>query len=133
MLRLDLTNAKTFLPEDWLDSRLPGLEQARTMLAEHNGPGGDFTGWVTLPRDYDREELGRIKKAADKIRSDSQVLVVIGIGGAPLGAPAGLQLLRTAGPTAAANRTRGLFSRPPPSPPAPRDPLSPTRGDGVSA
>ena len=110
MLRLDLTNAKTFLPEDWLDSRLPGLEQARTMLAEHNGPGGDFTGWVTLPRDYDREELGRIKKAADKIRSDSQVLVVIGIGGSYLGARAVIELMTSADHRLADNGIEVFFA-----------------------
>ena len=49
MLKLDLSNATPFLPEDWLTSRLDALEQARTMLAEHNGPGGEFTGWVRLP------------------------------------------------------------------------------------
>lgn len=110
MLRIDLTNAKTFLPEGWLDSRLPGLEQARTMLAEHNGPGGDFTGWVTLPRDYDREELGRIKRAADKIRSDSQVLVVIGIGGSYLGARAVIELMTSADHRLADNGIEVFFA-----------------------
>ena len=63
------------------------------MLAHHNGPGGDFTGWVTLPRDYDKEEFARIKAAAEKIRRQSQVLVVIGIGGSYLGARAVIELL----------------------------------------
>ena len=63
------------------------------MLAEHNGPGGDFTGWVTLPRDYDKEEFARIKAAAKKIKEQSEVLVVIGIGGSYLGARAVVELL----------------------------------------
>ena len=86
MLKLDLSNAQGFLPQDWLDRRLPALEQAHRQVLEGNGPGGDFTGWVTLPRDYDSAELVRIKAAAEKIRSDSDVLVVIGIGGSYLGA-----------------------------------------------
>ena len=96
MLNIDLSNAKTFLPADFLDARLSRLERARTMLAEHNGPGGDYTGWVTLPRDYDKDELGRIKAAAQKIRSDSQVLVVVGIGGSYLGARAVVELMTSA-------------------------------------
>ena len=69
MLKLDLSNAQGFLPQDWLDRRLPALEQAHRQVLEGNGPGGDFTGWVTLPRDYDSAELVRIKAAAEKIRS----------------------------------------------------------------
>ena len=110
MLKLDLTNAKSFLPADWLTSRLPGLEQARTMLWDHSGPGGDYTGWVTLPRDYDREELDRIKRAADKIRSDSQVLVVIGIGGSYLGARAVVELMTSADHKLADNGVEIFFA-----------------------
>ena len=84
MLKLDLSNASSFLPQDYLTSRMDALEKARVMLAEHNGPGGDFTGWVTLPRDYDKEEFARIQAAAKRIQQQSQVLVVIGIGGSYL-------------------------------------------------
>ena len=80
MLTLNLTNADSFLPSDYLTSRKPRLEQAAEMLATHSGPGGDFTGWVTLPRDYDKEEFARIQAAARKIQKQSQVLVVIEIG-----------------------------------------------------
>ena len=96
MLKLDLSNAQGFLPQDWLDRRLPALEQAHRQVLEGNGPGGDFTGWVTLPRDYDSAELVRIKAAAEKIRSDSDVLVVIGIGGSYLGARAVIELMSSA-------------------------------------
>ena len=93
MIELDLSKLEGFLPRDYLEQRCEGLERAADMLAHHNGPGGDFTGWVTLPRDYDKEEFARIKAAAEKIRRQSQVLVVIGIGGSYLGARAVIELL----------------------------------------
>ncbi|RHR08185.1 glucose-6-phosphate isomerase [Pseudoflavonifractor sp. AF19-9AC] len=95
MLSLDVSQAASFLPQDYLTSRQPALEKAASMLANHDGPGGDFTGWVYLPRDYDKEEFARIQAAAEKIRKQSQVLVVIGIGGSYLGARAVIDLLRS--------------------------------------
>ncbi|HIW92972.1 MAG TPA: glucose-6-phosphate isomerase [Candidatus Flavonifractor merdipullorum] len=95
MIQLDLNNATSFLSQDWLTSRQDRLEKARVMLEEGNGPGGDFTGWVHLPRDYDKVEFARIQKAADKICTDSQALVVVGIGGSYLGARAVVELLRS--------------------------------------
>ena len=93
MLKLDLSKVAAFLPEDYLASRLDGLTKGADMLANHNGPGGDFTGWVYLPRDYDKDEFARIKAAAKKIKEQSEVLVVIGIGGSYLGARAVVELL----------------------------------------
>ena len=93
MLTLDLSKLNGFLPQDYLSSREEALREAARMLAEHNGPGGDFTGWVTLPRDYDKEEFARIQAAAKRIQQQSQVLVVIGIGGSYLGARAVIELL----------------------------------------
>ena len=93
MLNLDLSKLSGFLPDDYAAARQAGLEKAASMLANHNGPGGDFTGWVALPRDYDKEEFARIKAAAKKIQQQSQVLVVIGIGGSYLGARAVIDLL----------------------------------------
>ena len=95
MLSLDVSKAASFLPQDYLTSRQPALEKAASMLANHDGPGGDFTGWVYLPRDFDKEEFARIQAAAEKIRKQSQVLVVIGIGGSYLGARAVIDLLRS--------------------------------------
>jgi len=63
------------------------------MLRDGSGAGGAFTGWVNLPRDYDKEEFSRIEKAAARIRQDSEALVVIGIGGSYLGARAVIDLL----------------------------------------
>ena len=71
------------------------LKEAWAKLDQGNGLGGEFTGWVHLPRDYDREEFARIEKAAEKIKKDSEVLVVIGIGGSYLGARAVIELLRS--------------------------------------
>ncbi len=98
MLKINVANATQFMSDSWLDGRLAALGTAHNYLMEGNGPGGDFTGWVNLPRDYDKEEFARIEKAAQKIRSDSQVLVVIGIGGSYLGARAVMELLTSADP-----------------------------------
>ena len=95
MLECNVSNTTPFLPEDWLTSRLPALERARAMLEKGDGPGGAFTGWVHLPRDYDKGEFSRIQAAAERIRGDSQALVVIGIGGSYLGARAVVELLRS--------------------------------------
>ena len=95
MLKLDLSKLNGFIPEDYAASRQAGLEKAASMLANHDGPGGDFTGWVYLPRDYDKEEFARIKAAAKKIQEQSEVLVVIGIGGSYLGARAVVELLNS--------------------------------------
>ena len=67
---------------------------ARELLVSKTGAGNDFLGWIDLPVDYDKEEFDRIKKAAAKIQSDSEVLLVIGIGGSYLGARAAIEFLR---------------------------------------
>jgi len=95
MLKFDKSNLAGFLPEDWLNQQIPALENAHAMLKRGDGEGGEFTGWVHLPRDYDKQEFSRIKAAAAKIRRDSQALVVIGIGGSYLGARAVVELLRS--------------------------------------
>ncbi|MCI9156416.1 MAG: glucose-6-phosphate isomerase, partial [Lawsonibacter sp.] len=95
MLKLDLSKLNSFIPEDYLTSREERLSKAAQMLATHTGPGGDFTGWVYLPRDYDKEEFARIQAAARKIQQQSQVLVVIGIGGSYLGARAVIEVLKS--------------------------------------
>jgi glucose-6-phosphate isomerase len=63
------------------------------MLHEKSGPGSDYLGWVELPNTYDKKEFGRIQKAAEKIRQDSDVLIVVGIGGSYLGARAAIEAL----------------------------------------
>ena len=71
------------------------INTAHKMLHEKSGLGNDFLGWLNLPNDYDKEEFARIKKAADKIKSDSDILIVIGIGGSYLGARAAIELMRS--------------------------------------
>ncbi len=93
MLQFDVTHALPFLPANWLSSRLDGLTEARQLLENGEGLGGEFTGWVDLPRSYDREEVQRVLQTARIIRRQSQALVVIGIGGSYLGARALLELL----------------------------------------
>ena len=95
MIQIDTSNARSFLPDNWLTSRLDALESARQKLETGNGAGGDFTGWVHLPRDYDKEEFARIQAAAERIRANSQALVVIGIGGSYLGARAVVELVNS--------------------------------------
>ena len=93
MLQFDVSNALPFLPKNWLSSRLDGLINAWNLLERGNGQGGEFTGWVHLPENYDPEELSRLLQTARIIRDQSQVLVVIGIGGSYLGARAVVELL----------------------------------------
>ena len=95
MLTLDLSNLTGFVPENWLECRLDALGRGHAMLEDGSGPGGEFTGWVHLPGNYDRAEFARIKAAAANIRRDSDALLVIGIGGSYLGARAVLELLRS--------------------------------------
>ena len=86
MIHVDLTNIQSFLRLPYEAALSPRLKIAHGHLQQGDGAGGEFTGWVHLPRDYDRAEYDRIKAAAKKIQSDSQALVVIGIGGSYLGA-----------------------------------------------
>ncbi len=80
---------------DELKGMAPMVKAAHEMIENKSGLGSDFLGWVDLPVNYDKEEFARIKKAAEKIKSDSKVLVVIGIGGSYLGARAAIELLKS--------------------------------------
>ena len=86
MLDVQLFDPQSFLPLPYKEALMPRLKKAHEKLQTGSGLGGEFTGWVHLPRDYDRAEFARIQAAAAQIRSDSQALVVIGIGGSYLGA-----------------------------------------------
>lgn len=90
MLKIDLTKSGSKVQEYGA-----ALTQSHEWLQNATGRGNDFTGWVNLPRDYDKEEYARIKAAAKKIQSDSKALVVIGIGGSYLGARSAIELLRS--------------------------------------
>ncbi|MBR0107197.1 MAG: glucose-6-phosphate isomerase, partial [Lachnospiraceae bacterium] len=92
-LKLDCTKACDLIAAEEYEALKADALAARTALAEKTGAGNDFLGWVDLPVEYDREEFARIKFAADRIRSDSDALVVIGIGGSYLGARAAIEFL----------------------------------------
>ncbi len=86
--------AKDFLRENDLIGLEAQVKVAHEMVESKTGLGNDFLGWVNLPTDYDKEEFDRIKKAADKIKEDTDVLIVIGIGGSYLGARAAIEFLQ---------------------------------------
>lgn len=96
MERVAFNYAKTadFISEEEVSYMSKMVEDAKAQLVSKTGAGNDFLGWLDLPVDYDKEEFARIKKAAAKIQSDSEVLVVIGIGGSYLGARAAIEFLR---------------------------------------
>jgi len=94
MLKLDLSKIAPFVGDD-LAAVYEELPRAHDYLINKTGRGNDFLGWVNLPFDYDKEEYARLKAAAARIREDSDVLVVIGIGGSYLGARAAIEYLRS--------------------------------------
>jgi len=92
-VRFDYSRAAQFITGEELDHVKASVMCARDTLVEKSGAGNDFLGWIDLPVNYDKEEFIRIKKAAEKIKSDSDVLLVVGIGGSYLGARAAIEFL----------------------------------------
>ena len=90
----DYSKASSFISEDEVTFMSKLVKDAKEQLVSKSGAGNDFLGWIDLPVDYDKEEFARILKAAEKIKSDSEVLLVIGIGGSYLGARAAIEFLR---------------------------------------
>ena len=84
-----------FVGEHELSYMQPFADVAFSLLKNHNGQGNDFHGWVDLPINYDKEEFARIKAAAEKIKKNSDILVVIGIGGSYLGARAAIEFVKS--------------------------------------
>lgn len=95
MIRVDLNSCKSFIPLPYETALAPRLRIAHDHLQKGDGAGGEFTGWVHLPQDYDKEEFARVQAAAKRIQADSQALVVIGIGGSYLGARGVIECLRS--------------------------------------
>lgn len=87
--------AKGFVSDEMLKDITEKVKAADAVLDARNGKGSDFLGWVDLPVDYDKEEFARIKAAAEKIKKDSDVLIVIGIGGSYLGARAVIEFVKS--------------------------------------
>ncbi len=92
-LVFDYSRVLDFVSEEEIKAMAPFIKTADEIINNKSGAGSDYLGWVDLPVNYDKEEFARIKAAADKIRSDSDVLVVIGIGGSYLGARAAIEML----------------------------------------
>ncbi|HIS07519.1 MAG TPA: glucose-6-phosphate isomerase [Candidatus Choladocola avistercoris] len=93
-ITLDYSKAGRFVSAEEVKNMKVQVEAAKKVLLDRSGSGNDFLGWIDLPVDYDKEEFARIQKAAEKIRNDSEVLLVIGIGGSYLGARAAIEFLR---------------------------------------
>jgi glucose-6-phosphate isomerase len=92
-LSFDYSKALEFVSQEEIDNFENTVNLAKETLINKKGAGSDFLGWIDLPVNYDKEEFDRIKKAAKKIQGDSEVLVVIGIGGSYLGAKACIEAL----------------------------------------
>lgn len=92
-ITLDYSKVLGFLKEEEIENLSGQIADAHDKLIHQTGAGSDFLGWVDLPVNYDKEEFARIKQAAEKIKKDSDVLVVIGIGGSYLGARAAIEIL----------------------------------------
>ena len=92
MPKVDFRYLKDFISEEEFSEKVQKAEEAHRVLMTKSGAGNDFTGFVELPEEYDREEFSRIISAAEKIRKQSEVLIVIGIGGSYLGARAVIEL-----------------------------------------
>ena len=89
----DYSKAASFVRDEELENMKSAVMCAKDVLVNRTGAGNDFLGWIDLPVDYDKEEFARIKKAAEKIQNDSDVLLVVGIGGSYLGARAAIEFL----------------------------------------
>ena len=90
----DYAKASGFVSDQEVELMKKLTLDAKQVLVSKSGAGNDFLGWIDLPVDYDKEEFSRIKRAAAKIQEDSEVLLVIGIGGSYLGARAAIEFLR---------------------------------------
>jgi glucose-6-phosphate isomerase len=94
-LKLITDYAKDFIADGELDCMKSMVTAAHELLHQGTGAGNDFIGWLDLPVNYDKEEFDRIEKAAEKIRKDSDILIVIGIGGSYLGARAAIEFVHS--------------------------------------
>ncbi len=94
-LKLNDKYLKAYIGENEYKGIQPAVTAAHEMLENKTGLGNDFLGWLTLPMDYDKDEFARIKAAAERIKKNSEVLIVIGIGGSYLGARAAIEALKS--------------------------------------
>lgn len=94
-IQVDLKHLNGFVQSQEMEGIAPQVKTAHHMLHNGTGMGNDYIGWLTLPTDYDKEEFERIQKAAKQIQSDTDILIVIGIGGSYLGARAAIEFLKS--------------------------------------
>ena len=92
-VQFDYSKALAFIGQHEIDYLADQVRAAHDQLHKGTGAGSDYLGWIDLPTNYDKEEFARIQQAAAKIKSDSEVLIVIGIGGSYLGARAAIEML----------------------------------------
>ena len=90
-IKLNDSYVSGFVPAKDVDAIAPELDKALASVKDGSGAGNDFLGWRDLPVDYDKDEFARIKAAAERIRNNSEILVVIGIGGSYLGAKGAIE------------------------------------------
>jgi glucose-6-phosphate isomerase len=93
-IKFDYSNAQPFVQDHEIMNMRDAVKLYHHTIREKTGAGNDFLGWVELPNTYDKEEFARIQKSAEKIKSDSDILLVIGIGGSYLGARAAIEMLQ---------------------------------------
>ena len=94
-LKLECGYLSNFIRDDEYSAIQNNVNAAHELLASRKGPGNDFLGWINLPTDYDKEEFARIKEAAERIKKNTDVFIVIGIGGSYLGARAAIEFLKS--------------------------------------
>ena len=95
-INVDYSMSRKYINDNEIKRLVPMVEKVHDMLHDRTGKGNDFLGWIELPVSYDKDEIERLKKCAEKIRRDSDVLIVIGIGGSYLGSKAALEFLGNA-------------------------------------
>lgn len=94
-VKLETRYASEFIAQHEFDAIAPQVKAAHELLHSGTGLGNDFLGWVDLPTNYDKEEFARIKAAAARIQKDTDIFIVIGIGGSYLGARAAIEFLKS--------------------------------------
>ena len=93
-IKLNLDNALKFVTNEQVEAMKDEVVSAANVLVSQSGAGNDFLGWLNLPLDYDKEEFDRILAAAERIKKQAEVLLVIGIGGSYLGAKSAIEMLK---------------------------------------
>ena len=108
-IQVDLKHLNGFVQSQEMEGIAPQVKMAHHMLHNGTGMGNDYIGWLNLPTDYDKEEFEKIQKAAKQIQSDTDILIVIGIGGSYLGARAAIEFLKSQNYNALPKQTPDIY------------------------